>query len=218
MILAGKWEIECFRRMISSSVITSDDVLRMFAAFKYSENDYHPLGNELTCPKVCELEITDMAYLDMKDAKMLHLDGKYAFVSINEHDQIIVWPLLSNEVYLFYDNPFYLTSYSFFARKDFKVKILERTTVYPDDTSVVQHDKGYRLFKVRKYCVIAKQDMVVSSLEFSGELKCIERMIYNPMWLLRNEPHNLPYEMPKQQLKSENSCDSIKTNMGEINE
>ena len=167
MILAGKWEIECFRRMISSSVITSDDVLRMFAAFKYSENDYHPLGNELTGPKVCELEITDMAYLDMKDAKMLHLDGKYAFVSINEHDQIIVWPLL----------------------KDVKVKILERTTVYPDDTSVVQHDKGYRLFKVRKYCVIAKQDMVVRSLEFSGELKCIERMIYNPMWLLRNEPH-----------------------------
>ncbi len=217
---------ECFRRMISLRSISYGDVLKMYSKMvipakitEYGEETspaHVVLGQELSTPRVCILRITDETYLDMKDEGLLYMDGMCAFVSKNEDNETVVWPLITNEVYVFFENPFELKSYSRFRNKCTEVKILERTAVSPDDTSVVQHDKGYRLFKVRKYCVIAKQDMVVSSLELSGEWHSTERMICDPMWLLRNEPHNLTYESPKQQPKSKNSCDYTRTNMGEI--
>jgi len=199
---------ECFRRMISLRSISYCDVLKMYSKLvipaqttEYGEETrpaYFILGKELSKPKVCVLRITDEAYLDMKDEGLLYMNGMCAFVSKNEDNETVVWPLITNEVYVFFENPFELKSYSRFRNKCTEIQILERTTVCPDDTSIVQHDKGYRFFKVRKYGVVAKLDMVDSSLECSGERQSSERRIYDPMWLLRNEPCKLIYEKPKQ--------------------
>ena len=109
-ILISKKEIpeEGFLKMMSSSEITSDDVLALFSQmveYKAAKDVFgntfqgivSPVGEELTKPIVCQLKITDLSYFWMEAENLLDLDEEYAFVLNNEKGQTIVWPFLSTD-------------------------------------------------------------------------------------------------------------------------
>lgn len=195
--------------MISSSVISSTDMLEMLGLMleAVEEKDvfgqpvkkpYSPVGEGFSNPRVCELKITDLSYLKMKAENLLSLDGQFAFVLSNDANETIVWPILSKTVYVFSENPFRLKSCKWYNSMRIAIPILTKEREIGKDGRlngdpvITQHDKVYRVFKVKSSKIIAKQDYVESILRWQNRdftESCTRH--YPPMWLLRNEPEEL---------------------------
>lgn len=211
-ILRIKKEIpqESFLKMMSSSAIVSDDVIEMFGHMVESIDDtdvfgkpiqklYSPVGEGFSNLMVCELKITDLSYLKMKDENLLGLDGQFAFVLNNEMNETIVWPILSKTVYVFCTNPFRLNACKWYENKLATVQIftkereLGKDSRLNGDPMLTQVDEAFRVFKVKKSGVLAKKDYVKSTLRWDKYKDLVENCTrhYPPMWLLRNEPEKL---------------------------
>ncbi|MBQ8870932.1 MAG: hypothetical protein IJ019_06120 [Alphaproteobacteria bacterium] len=210
-ILISKKEIpeEGFLKMMSSSEITSDDVLALFSQmveYKAAKDVFgntfqgivSPVGEELTKPIVCQLKITDLSYFWMEAENLLDLDEEYAFVLNNEKGQTIVWPFLSTEVYVFRENPFRLKTYRWYIFKNINIKIREKQTNRGVDNrlehkpTIFQYDAEYRRFRIHRSRIVVKEDVVESILKWdNGYEDEYEIIHYPPMWLLRNKPEEL---------------------------
>ena len=200
---------ESFFKMMSSSEITSDDVITMLGLMvEYIEDKdasgkpickpYSPIGEGFDKPKVCKLKITDLSYVRMRDENLLDLEGEFAFVLNNEVGETIVWPILSKMVYVFYENPFELKTFSWYRFMCVTTHIITKDRELGHDwrlsgkPMVTQHDKGFRVFRVTTSKISAKQDYVESMLTWK-DMDIVENCTryYQPLWLLRNEPEKL---------------------------
>ena len=205
---------ECFSKMISSSVITSDDVVSMLGYMvetvkdkdvsgKCIERFLHPVGEWFSNPTVCIININNLHYLRMQSENLLGLDEEVAFVLNNEIGETIVWPILSKYVYVFCTNPFKLETQKWYHFSYGSGLVCEREKFRGEDKrdfpkqKVTQFDKGYRYFRLFEHKIVAQKDFVERTLKWSHHTDNNRSnvKIYDAMWLLRNEPEDMEVDL-----------------------